>query len=67
VINENKTRGDDRLRQVSLAYGRAIEENKKLREACREALLFMTAPTDSPRLSPVSRGNLTRILEEAIK
>lgn len=38
----------------------------KLLEACKEAFLFMTAPADSPRLTPLGRGNLTKMLEEAL-
>jgi hypothetical protein len=41
-------------------------ENAILREACREALLFLTAPAHSPRLWPTSRGNLAKMLERAI-
>jgi hypothetical protein len=41
--------------------------NERLREACNEALLFMTAPLNSPRLWPAARGNLTRMLTEALK
>jgi hypothetical protein len=46
---------------------RLIEENKRLREACKEAFLFVTAPLNSPRLWPTSRGNLTKMLEKALE
>ena len=42
------------------------KENVDLREACREALAFMTAPANSPRLWPTSRGNLTKMLAKAL-
>lgn len=38
----------------------------KIAEALQEALLFMEAPPSSPRHWAVSRGNLTKLLTEAL-
>lgn len=43
-----------------------IEVERLLVEAVREALLFLRAPPDSPRLWPVSRANLAMLLQRAL-
>lgn len=39
----------------------------RITEALQEALLFMEAPPGSPRHWPLSRGNLTKLLTEALE
>lgn len=41
------------------------EELRLLRQAVREAILYLEAPASSPRTWPVSRANLYQLLKRA--
>jgi hypothetical protein len=63
MIDANKDNWD---RQTALAHSNLMKENERLRDACKESYLFLTAPLNSPRLWPTARGNLTKMLAEAL-
>jgi hypothetical protein len=41
------------------------EEYRLMRRAIKEAMLYLEAPSDSPRHWPVSRANLYQLLKRA--
>lgn len=72
AIEREQSKENKRLAEIAAenAAERVKEAGPQLLAACKEALLFLTAPDFSAtglRTSPVARANLARMLSEAIE